>query len=197
MHPGQIYNIIISLFSLLSPNVRCYCSRTSQQHTSRNTEIMHSHDFPPHISFFILSANDPVCLCSSSASPEKQRHCTRTCVTSDGCSNTIDLNFSIKFRKSFLHKPRHFFCIFQACRLGNIAFSGIIKPILRILLHLIHNCADYLFLCADLKSWDQFSLIVHIQKRTDIQHSSKKSTCFGNTTSSDIESKICGKEPML
>ena len=53
------------------------------------------------------------------------------------------------------------------------------------------------FLGTDLKSWDQFSLIIHIQQRADIQHRAEKAAGLGNTASSDIKRKICGKKPVM
>ena len=60
-----------------------------------------------------------------------------------------------------------------------------------------HNSMNYFFLGTNLISWNQSALIIHIQKRTNIQHCAKKSACFGNTASSDVEGQICGKKPMM
>ena len=74
----------------------------------------------------------------TSSAPEKQGNCTRSCMASYGSSYIIDLHLAVKFWKSLLNKPCHSLGIIHTCRLRYIALTGIIKPILCILLHALY-----------------------------------------------------------
>ena len=96
-------------------------------------------------------------------------------MTSDRCSDRIDLYLAVHLWETLFNKIRHRLCIFHACRLGYITFFGIIRPIRCKFFHTIHDRFHYFLLGANFLTRNQFSFKVYVKKRTDIHYPTDKS----------------------
>lgn len=101
--------------------------------------------------------------------PEEESDCAGTCMASDRCSDAVYDDFSVQLREMLFDEISDCSCVFEACGVGDIAFSGVIRAVFCMLDHLINDRFDDLFLCADLIARDQPTLIIDIHERADVE----------------------------
>ena len=89
-------------------------------------------------------------------------------MASDRGSNVVDLDSAVQIGESLLDQAGYLAGILYTGGLGNIAFPAIVFSSLRMFFHLVNDGSDDLLFGADLVSGNETSLIIHVQKGTDI-----------------------------
>ena len=123
-------------------------------------------------------------------SPEEEGDGTRAGMTSDGRPDTVDEDLAVKLREILFDEIRDCSRILRAGGIRDIAFSGVIRTVIGMLYHLVHDRLDDLLLRADLIARDQTALIIYVQERADIQETADKTGSLGDSSSPDVEREV-------
>ena len=122
--------------------------------------------------------------------PEEEGDRTRAGMASDGRPDTVDDDFAVKLREILFDEIRNGSRILIAGGIRDIAFSGVIRTVIGMLYHLVHDRLDDLLLRADLIARDQTALIIYVQERADIQETADKTGSLGDSSSPDVEREV-------
>ena len=90
-------------------------------------------------------------------------------MTSDGRPDTVDEDLAVKLWEILFDEIRDCSRILVAGGIRDVAFSGVIRSVIGMLDHFIHDCLDDLFLRADFIARDQTALMIDVQERADIE----------------------------
>ena len=104
--------------------------------------------------------------------PEEKCNGSGAGVASNGGSNIIYHNISVKIFKAFFDKFCNFICVIEASRLADIAFSGIGKAAFGVFFHSFYNFLNNFFLGTDLCPCDKVPFLINVKERADSKNRS-------------------------
>ena len=107
-------------------------------------------------------------------------------MAADRRSDGVNLHFAVQLRESGLNQIRDCAGVLVAGGMGDVAFAGVIRAVIRTLFHPGDNRLDHLLLRADLLTGDQLSQAVHIQQRADVKNCADEAGRLADAAAADI-----------